>query len=615
MPDIRALLKRFKKHPENRARDLTMRQVLSVTKTKSVPSWKQWKQLPMVLSQTEKRVVGWALITIIFCILLLLGGYVTAHRVDIPAVGGEYTEGLIGEPQFINPLYANNSDVDQDLSRLVYSGLVRWNPEQGFVPDLAQSIQISEDGMIYTFKIKENATFHNGEQVRARDVVFTFNAIQNPTYRSPLIDRFYNVIVQQEDEKTVSFILKEPFAPFLSYLTVGILPANLWAEILPQNVPLAALNLQPVGSGPYQFASFSKDKKGSIRSYTLKRNNRYYLQTPFIDELTFKFYPDVSALQEGLENKNVEGISIVEFEAKTAISENKNVQFFQPFLPRETVLYFNQESPVLADTAIRSAIASGINKQALIDTVYQGSGLVIHGPLLKGMLGYDQTVIITHDPQKASSDLTEAGYTIKEGTNLRILKESLQKEPEKIEEEGATQTIPEPTLLHLNLTTIDNTEMRAVASEIQKNLPTIGIETELNFVPADAIATTVIEPKKFELLLIPILSGVDPDLYPFWHSSQIKSPGLNIVGYKNIEADALLEKGRKEIDPTVREQTYREFQTLLLKDIPAVYLYQSTYGYAVSKKIHLPVIDQIGIPSDRFAHITDWYIKTKKVLQ
>ena len=190
-----------------------------------------------------------------------------------------------------------------------------------------------------------------------------------------------------------------------------------------------------------------------------------------------------------------------------------------------------------------------------------------------------------------------------------------RKEPEKIEEEGATQTIPEPTLLHLNLTTIDNTEMRAVASEIQKNLTTIGIETELNFVPADAIATTVIEPKKFELLLIPILSGVDPDLYPFWHSSQIKSPGLNIVGYKNIEADALLEKGRKEIDPTVREQTYREFQTLLLKDIPAVYLYQSTYGYAVSKKIHLPVIDQIGIPSDRFAHITDWYIKTKKVLQ
>ena len=613
MPDIRTLFKRLKKHPENRARNLTMRQVLSVTKTKSVPSWKQWKQLPRILSQTEKRVIGGAVTAILFCAFILLGGYVTAHRIDIPAVGGEYTEGLIGEPQFINPLYAPNSDADQDLSTLVYSGLVRWNPEQGLVQDLAQSMQISEDGMIYTFKIKENATFHNGDQVRARDIVFTINAIQNPAYRSPLIDRFYNVKVQQEDEKTVSFILKESFAPFLGYLTVGILPASLWAEILPQNVPLAALNLQPVGSGPYQFASFSKDKKGSIRSYSLKRNDHYYLQTPFIDKLTFKFYPDILALQEGLENKNVEGISVVGFEGKTTVSQNKNVQFFQPSLPRETVLYFNQELPVLADTVIRSAIASAINKQTLIDTVYQADATVIHGPLLKGVLGYDETLTIAYDPQKASSDLTEAGYTIKEGTNSRILKESLQKKPEETEDE--TQTIPEPELLHVNLTTIDNTEMHAVASEIQKNLMAIGIETELIFISGDAVTTTVIEPKKFELLLIPILSGVDPDLYPFWHSSQIKSPGLNIVGYKNTEVDTLLEKGRKEMDPTLREQTYKEFQTLLLKDIPAVYLYQSTYGYAVSKKIHLPAIDQIGTPSDRFAHITDWYIKTKKALQ
>lgn len=614
MPDIRALLKRFKKHPENRARNLTMRQVFSVTKTKSVPSWKQWKQLPNVLSQTEKHVVGGAVIAIIFCVFILLGGYVTSHRIDIPTIGGEYTEGVIGEPQFVNPLYATNSDVDRDLSRLVYSGLVSWTPEEGFIPDLAESIQISEDGMTYTFNIKENATFHNGEQVRARDVVFTINAIQNPAYRSPLIDRFYNVTVQEENEKTVSFILKEPFAPFLGYLTVGILPANVWAEILPQNVPLAALNLQPVGSGPYQFASFSKDKKGSIRSYSLKRNDHYYLPSAFIDKLTFKFYPDILALQEGLKNKNIEGTGVVGFKGKTDVLQNKNIQFFQPLLPKETVLYVNQDIPVLADLTIRSSIASSINKQALIDSIYQTGALVIHGPLLKGILGYDENMTIAYDPQKASSDLTEAGYTLKEGSALRVLKESLQKEPEKTED-STTPTNPEPALLQVKLTTIDNTEMRAVASVIQKDLLSIGIETELTFVPTDAMATTVIEPKNFELLLIPILSGTDPDLYPFWHSSQIKSPGLNIVGYKNTEADTLLEKGRKEMDPIVREQTYREFQTIFLKDLPAIYLYQSTYGYAVSKKIHLPAINQIGTPSDRFAHITDWYIKTKKILQ
>ena len=341
-----------------------------------------------------------------------------------------------------------------------------------------------------------------------------------------------------------------------------------------------------------------------------------------IDQLTFKFYPDLFALQEALDNKNVEGISIVGFDEKTSVSQNKNVQFLQPLLPRETVLYFNQESPVLSDHAVRSAIASGINKQQLIDTVHQDNASVIHGPLLKGMLGYDETFTIAYDPQKSSTDLTEAGYIFKEGGTLRILKESLQTEPEtttetseKTEANDVIQTTPEPTPLQLKLTTIDQTEMRAVASIIQKNLLSIGIETELIFVDTNTIATTVIEPKKFELLLIPILSGVDPDLYPFWHSSQIKSPGLNIVGYKNTEVDTLIEKGRKEMDSTLRAQTDKELQTVLLKDIPAVYLYQSTYGYAVSKKIHLPTINNIGIPSDRFAKITHWYIKTKKTLQ
>ena len=108
-----------------------------------------------------------------------------SHRVEIPAVGGQYTEGLIGEPQFINPLYAIQSDVDQDLASLIYSGLMRWDPEEGFIPDLAESLTINEDGTVYTLKIRDNAKFHNGEDVRARDVLFTINAIQNTSYRSP----------------------------------------------------------------------------------------------------------------------------------------------------------------------------------------------------------------------------------------------------------------------------------------------------------------------------------------------------------------------------------------------------------------------------------------------
>ena len=581
-----------------------MRQVLSVRKTKSLPSWKQWKQLPRVLTQSERRTIHGALGLILASALIFGATYIAGHRVDIPAVGGEYTEGLVGEPQFINPLYAIQSDVDQDLASLIYSGLMRWDAEEGFVPDLAQSLTINEDGTVYTLKIRDTAKFHNGEEVRARDVVFTINAIQNSSYRSPLADQFYQVTVVQEDDKTVSFVLEKAHAPFVQYLTVGILPAGLWAEILPQNAPLAALNLQPIGSGPYEFAEFAKDKKGSIRSYTLTRNDDYYGDAPYIENLTFKFYPDARTLAEALANKNVEGASIVGFDVREEVATNRNVELLEPLVPRETVLYFNQNlSEPLKDIVVRQAIQKAIDKASLVTTIYADSAQVIHAPILPDMLGYDETLIDAYDSTAANTLLTEAGYTPSEGTEVRLLKSSLQSE----EEPGKT--------LHFTLTSPDSTDMRLVAEKIQSNLSAIGIELTLNFVSSDLMGTDVITPRNFELLLAPIMLEADPDPYPFWHSSQAKGSGLNLTGYSNTEVDTLLEDARALTDETARADKYKEFQQLLAKDLPAVYLYQSTYGYALPKKVQHPGIERLIIPSDRFADVTGWYIKTKKALR
>ncbi|MCR4313766.1 MAG: peptide ABC transporter substrate-binding protein [Candidatus Uhrbacteria bacterium] len=596
--------KRLRGEVKSKAHDLTMRQVFAVRKMKGLPSWKQWKQLPGILTLTERRVLGTALAVLIVSILGWGGMYIVSHRVEIPAVGGQYTEGLVGEPQFINPLYAIQSDVDQDLTSLIYSGLMRWDAQDGFVPDLAESLVVNEDGTVYTLKIRDNAKFHNGEDVRARDVLFTINAIQNTSYRSPLADHFYNVKVVQEDDKTISFVLEKAFAPFVQYLTVGILPAGLWAEILPQNAPLAALNLQPVGSGPYEFAEFSKDKKGSIRSYTLKRNDDYYTQAPYIQELTFKFYPDAVALQEALANKNVEGASVVEYQAREDIADNRNVELIESFSLRETVLYFNQNlSTALNDLVVRQAIQKAIDKSALVNDTYRESARVIHAQILPGQIGYDETLVDTYDPSAANTLLTDAGYTQVEGSDIRLLKSSLQSE----EEPGKT--------LHLTLTSPDLPDMRLVAEKIQSDLRAIGIEVELNLISPELIATDVIASRNFELLLAPILFEADPDPYPFWHSSQSKGSGLNLVGYSNSEVDTLLVEARALTDQTARAEKYKQFQQLLAKDAPVLYLYQSTYGYALPKKVQHPGIESIVIPSDRFADITSWYIKTKKALR
>lgn len=581
-----------------------MRQVFMVRKMKGIPSWKQWKQLPGILTRTECRILGTALLILTLSFLGLIGTYVVSHRVEIPAVGGQYTEGLIGEPQFINPLYAIQSDVDQDLTSLIYSGLIRWDAQDGFIPDLAQSITVNEDGTVYTLKIRDNAKFHNGEDVRARDVLFTINAIQNTSYRSPLADQFYNVTVVQEDDKTVSFVLEHAFAPFIQSLTVGILPAELWAEILPQNAPLAALNLQPIGSGPYTFAEFAKDKKGSIRSYTLKRNDDYYAQAPYIEELTFKFYPDAIALQEALANKNVEGASVVGYEAREDIASNRNVELVEPFLPREIILYFNQTvNTTLKDVVVRQAIQQAIDKSTLVASIYGESARVIHAQILPSQVGYDESLVNTYDPSAANTLLTDAGYTLEEDSNIRLLKSSLQSEEE-----------PEKTL-DLTLTSPDLPDTRLVAQMIQRDLRRIGIEVKLNFISPELIAIDVIAPRDFELLLAPIMFEADPDPYTFWHSSQSKESGLNLVGYSNSEVDILLTDARALTDTAARAEKYKAFQALLTKDVPAMYLYQSTYGYALPKKVQHPEIENIVIPSDRFADIVSWYIKTKKALR
>ncbi len=604
MPDIRTLFKRRQEDAKPKAHDLTMRQVLSVRKTKSFPSWKQWKQLPQILSLSERRTIQGAVGLIGLCLLILGGSYVAAHRIDIPAVGGEYTEGLVGEPQFINPLYASQSDVDQDLTSLIYSGLLRWDAQEGFIPDLAESLTVNEDGTVYTLKIRDNAKFHNGEDVRARDVLFTINAFQNTSYRSPLADQFYNVTVVQEDDKTVSFILENAYAPFVQYLTVGILPAGLWAEILPQNAPLAALNLQPIGSGPYEFAEFSKDKKGSIRSYTLKRNDDYYREAPYIENLTFKFYPDALALTEALANKNVEGASVIGYEARNDANSNRNIELVEAFIPREVILYFNQNlNAALKDLSVRQAIQKGVDKTTLVSDVYGESARVIHAQILPGQVGYDETLIDAYDQNAAKTLLTDAGYTLVEGSDIRLLKASLQSE----EEPGKN--------LRLTLTTPDLPDMRLVAEKIQSNLRTVGIDLELNFVSPELIASDVIAPRNFEILLAPVMLEADPDPYPLWHSTQSKGSGLNLTGYSNSEVDTLLVDARSLTDENARAEKYKSFQALLAQDVPVVYLYQSTYGYALPKKIHHPGIESIITPSDRFSNIASWYIKTKKALR
>ncbi|MDD5043675.1 MAG: peptide ABC transporter substrate-binding protein [Patescibacteria group bacterium] len=639
--------------------DLDKKLVLSLSKSR-IPSFKQLKHLPKFLGPTENLLIKIVLATAVLA-LGILGWMTYKERVTYsPSYGGEYTEGLVGTPRYLNPVLAQTSEVDRDLSRLIFSSLLQYNENQEIVLDLAEKWEITADQKVYTVYLKQNVLWHDGAPFTADDVIFTVESIKDPEYRSPLAPSFRGVTVSKIDDYKISFSLEEPYAPFIEILTFGILPRHIWGEIPPANIHLAEYNLKPIGSGPFRFESLTKDRLGNIKSYRLSRNENYYLGRPFIEKINFKFYPDFNSAVEALRNKNTEGVNFLPRELKSVVEKNKGLVYYSLQIPQYTALFFNQsKKDVLKDKNLRKALALSLDRQKILEEILGGEGVVIDGPILPGYLGY------TNETEKYDLNLSEANKILDE-LKWEILpiedyiNNRLAEELKKLEEEKAKQPTSTPPaaaagennlpavennpetkdpaeiisekinneidkgqnffrkksgeILALNLTTVNQAENVKAAELIKNYWQEIGIKVNLIIVPPADIRRETIKNRDYEILLYSEIVGSDPDPYPFWHSSQNSHPGLNLAIFVNRHIDELLEDARQTINTEERSKKYKEFQDIMSKELPAIFLYSPTYTYVMDKKIKGIVANRLTIPSDRFAKIEKWYIKTKKNL-
>lgn len=163
----------------------------------------------------------------------------------------------------------------------------------------------------------------------------------------------------------------------------------------------------------------------------------------------------------------------------------------------------------------------------------------------------------------------------------------------------------------MSLVTADTPEYRQTAKLIAGFWQEIGILTRLTFVEPRNMTRDVLRDRSYDALLYGVIVGSDPDQYPFWHSSQVDFPGLNLSRYANRAVDAILEKARTETDPATAGEAYRQFEDAILKDRPAAFLYAPTYTYATTDAIRGMGVSRVAHPSDRFADVTNWYMKTK----
>ncbi|MEK7618749.1 MAG: ABC transporter substrate-binding protein, partial [Patescibacteria group bacterium] len=328
----------------------------------------------------------------------------------------------------------------------------------------------------------------------------------------------------------------------------------------------------------------------------------YYGQKSTLSALQFKFYPDVDSTVNALKNRTVQGISYLPHSLKERLLADKDLATYVYHLPQYTALFFNGlNNPDLKSLAVRQALSSMIDRDAIIRDALAGEGERVDGPFLSGFFGEpgspDKGAPADYNPERAVTLLETAGWKRGEGG----LWEKEDKDKKK-------------HTLRVTITTINQEENMRVADLVKEAWMAAGVDVQVSTVDPVRVRTDVIDPRNYEALLYGEIIGSDPDPYPFWHSSQARAPGLNLASFSNSDADKLLEEGRTITSLEKRKELYKKFQTLLAQDAPAAFLYRPMYTIAVSKKLK-GVSDGTHIiyPSDRLSESVTWYSKSKRV--
>lgn len=575
-----------------------------------------------VLSPTERYLVG--LFTFIACTSLVAIGvqYYLSRTQAVAAPGGTYQEAMVGVPRFVNPVLAVGSDVDRDISRLLFSSLLRYNEEGNLVGDLAESYEVQNDGKRYRFVLREGLVWSDGAPLTAEDVLFTVRVIQDQKYSSPLRANWTGVTATKENDRVILFDLPTAYAPFPENATLGILPKHAWEAVAPQGFLLAEANLKPAGSGPYAFEKFERNSSGAIFSYTLVRNEKYYGTKPYLERVIFRFFETQEDAVRAYNRKVVDAIAGVDAHARGALEGGSENGLYTFTLPRYFAVFFNADKhEAFKSLKVRQALAHAIDKQALIEEVLKGMAMPTDSPIPSFMNAYDPRVTaLSFDQEKARALLEEEGWRDADGDGvrektppsrtLRSVPSALGSGPtarssQTSEEEG----IPR---LELTLSTVARSELVHAAEILSSQLGQVGVRVHVEQYELGELQQNILVPREYQMLLFGQLLSIEPDPFSFWHSSQKKDPGLNLALYENKEVDRLLEEARREQNQDVRGEKLRQFQTLVTKDVPAIFLYNPSYTYPVRKNIKGVKEGILADPSWRFGQIGQWYMNTKR---
>ena len=547
----------------------------------------------------ERLVFIVAVLLAIIGVLALIYGISDHFMVSVPIDGGTLNEGVVGTPRFINPLLAA-SDADNDLTTLVYRGLMRTDATGALVPDLATSYTVSPDGLTYTFTLGD-AKFQDGTPVTSDDVVYTVTSAQDATLKSAECVAWQGVLASAPDAHTVTFTLKQPFAPFLASTTLGILPKHIWSTIPYANWAYSDYNTtKAIGEGSYKVSSVKTDSSGVPTYYDLTAVRAKGSDLPMIEDVRLHFYASEDALMTAYKTGAIDALGGID-PADADTLQKSGARVMTAELPRVFGLFFNpSQAPIFADPIVRKAVSMAIDRDEVVKTVLDGYGSPATSPI------------------PAGSSLDGSGTEPAAGTSSDIAgaKALLEKDGWKLGDDGIyTKVISkkETDRLSFQIATSGTPELTEAVNAIANDLKQAGIEAVPKVYETGSLNQDIIRPRKFQALFFGEVVSSQSDLYAFWDSSQRNDPGLNISGYANSSVDKLLTQGLSTLDPAKTATIYQTVEKDIMADMPAAFIYTPSYIYAVRGGLDGITLGHITTQEDRYAGIDGWYLATDRV--
>lgn len=536
-------------------------------------------------------------VTWLLLLLLLMGGLVVQNRAlnnyyleNKPAPGGTYVEGIYGAFTNANPIYAIGS-VDKSVSRLIFSGLLKFDSKNQLVPDLAKDWQADANGLNYTVRLKNDITWQDGQQLTADDVVFTFQTIQNPDARSPLLPGWQGISIKALDKLTVKFTLPNPVSTFASTLTTGIVPKHLLQNVPAEQLRSISFNTNnPIGAGPFMWEAIQivgQTPETRQEQIALVPFNKYINGKAKLNKFIIRSYHDTKTMVEGFKNQDLNGMAGLDSMPEELKGKTNINQYDVPVLG-QVMVFFKTSNPILSNLKVRRALNLATDKTDIINGLGY-SVIAADQPLLKFKLGYDKKYAqAKYNFDQAAKLLDEDGW--KKDSSGILTKKGQQ--------------------LSFNLYTQDAADYKNVSSRLNAQWRKLGVNLKLNIL-TDNQLQQALSNHSYDALLYGIEIGNDPDVFAYWDSAQADVRAQNRTNfseYKSEIADNALEAGRTRLEPKLRIIKYRPFLQAWQQDTPAIALYQPRYLYVTRGMVFGFNPTSFSSSVSRYANVSNWMI-------